>query len=177
METADNKTPKKDQKPAQGAAASDQTILQADISSDTSTFDKTEVPEWALALMESNDKVIASNSAIEAAISNAVSTISKDVEAVVESNTSVINAVADFREAAGDVVKDVLESAGKIAGSGESLSESPVEVDEDARYVVAKGKSFQDKHTKVTFIAGDDVSDFDVDRLQNLLSQKIIELA
>lgn len=111
-----------------------------------------EQPEWVQMILDSN-------------------------QAVVDSNLAVIEGIKSFVEKAGEVVSDIIaEAKGETKAAKAPIQK--VEVNPEARYVVAQGQSFQDKHNpEQVYKAGDDVTGFEAERLENLLSQGIIEEA
>lgn len=123
-----------------------------------------QTPEWLQQLLDSNQTVIDSNNALVA--SN---------ESVVTSNDALIEAVGKFNEHATELVREILEGA---KAQQQVISASPsaksVELDPDADYVVAPGKSFHNKDTGLMQIEGDDVTHFEPERLKNLISQGIV---
>lgn len=123
-------------------------------------------PEWLAGLLESNSKVIASNEALIASNDRAF-----------ESNEAVVEAIDLFRESARDLVKEVLNSA-KNGSEAVGQVEKPVlEVDPEARYIVAKGKSFRGEDFSVEYVSGTDVTHFSTEALKSLLNRELIEEA
>jgi len=103
-------------------------------------------------------------------------------QAVIDSNNAVVEAVKVFEDKASDIVNEVIATAKNSAANPNVSQSAPVvklpEIDSDATYIVAKGKTFEDKENPGRyFSAGDDVTDLDNERLKNLLSQGIIVVA
>lgn len=117
-------------------------------------------PEWVEKLLASNAEVIESNNALAA------------------SNEAVVAAVEQFKDKATDLIREVIDEAknGQSATSTEVKTRKALpEVDADATYVVKAGRKFQDKDSHMMYHEGEDVSHFDIPRLQSLLEQGIIE--
>lgn len=89
-------------------------------------------------------------------------------QAVIESNAAVIESIAEFKHAAVEFLK---------AGDKSERPSTPKEldIDEDAEYVVADGKSFRDsKNFSKEYTSGEDVSHLDNEVLKRLLNQGLI---
>ncbi|GAA4338497.1 hypothetical protein GCM10023149_48500 [Mucilaginibacter gynuensis] len=100
---------------------------------------------------------------------------------VIESNNALIDAIGAFRESAGTIVEEVVKQAQSaiLTANTEPLvvRELP-KVKSKAKYVVSKGKKFQDKdNSEVEYTEGYDITHIGKDRIANLLSQGIIEEA
>jgi uncharacterized protein YukE len=105
--------------------------------------------------------------------------ITEAVQAVIGTCEGTIKAVKTFDERAKDVVQEIMKEAKGVAANPAAAVETPkVQLNPDAKYVVAKGQSFQDKNDpELVYKAGNDVSGLEPERLENLLSQGIIEEA
>lgn len=106
-----------------------------------------------------------------------VAQILQSNEAVIASNEQLIESIGLFRESATDLVKQIVVTGKLYTDPAEETSTEPVKTGDGTKYVVSAGKQFQDKHTHHYYNEGDDVSHLADDRLQRLLSQKIIERA
>ena len=127
--------------PAQGAGGSAEKVDQPIAEQLTP-----ETPQYIAELLKSNAEVIASNQL-------------------------VIEAIGDFKETGGKFLKEAVQSinVGKADAAAKPQSE-PVEIDPKAKYVVAKDMGFRDsKNFTKQYKPGDDVSDFEVERLARLV--------
>lgn len=147
--------------PGEGTAAA-QTAegqVQQDVSSASQPKDVviTEQPAWVAHLITSNEAMMESNNA------------------VIESNNAVVEAVAQFKEAGTDMIREVIQAAKQQPSvNGTVRKQQVVNIDPEAEYVVADGQSFMDKDTSKLYKAGEDVTHLEESRLQKLLSQGII---
>lgn len=154
MENQDPKNTKKEETPAQGAASTSNDSKEV-----TDTTVVAEKPEWVNELLESN-------------------------KATQESNQAVIDAIGEFKESAGDVVKDIFSKAKQASATTNSsvVPQVPVPVEVElnpkAKYVVAKGQSFGDRaDLSIVYNAGDSVDHLEPEVLKSLLSRELIREA
>ncbi len=148
-----------------GTAAAESGQLPIGVEAEVAVADKT--PEWVRDVLKSNLQVITSHEALIA--SN---------DSVIASNDAVIEAVAKFNEHATGLVREIMEAAKGHQGENSETSSvtlsKVVEIDPDAEYIVAPGKSFHNKDNGQLQGPGDDVTHFEPERLKNLISQGIV---
>lgn len=156
---------KKVETPAQGAEGTTETkgteVSELTITGDTIetgiiTEEEEVTPEWAVKLLESN-------------------------QAVIDSNKEMIEAIGQFNEGASNVVMEIMATA-NASSSNQTVEIKKeavqVKVNPKAKYVVCEGKKFADKDDpSFIYEPGYNVSKLGTDRLQNLLSQGIIQEA
>lgn len=95
-------------------------------------------------------------------------------QAVIDSNQAVSDSIESFRESANELIQQI-----GIALPSSEVQYAPSvkvqEIDEDAAYEVAEGKSFRDSNDfSKEYKSGDDVTDLGAQRLQVLLNQGLI---
>jgi len=161
--------------------------LKGEIAKDERGFSPEEIDEIYAAVIKSvasteNDSSITKNEDV-----SVTSVVTQDMPewvaqllasnlATQRTNQDVIDSIAQFKELAGNLVRDIVEGAKssmatddvEISGSSEFKVQFP-EYDTDAEYIVAK--VFRDtlNFAKV-YEVGDDVSDLGEDRIKHLLS-------
>ena len=136
--------------PAQGAEGAAET--PATVDEPRGTLLEAKDPEWVAELLASN-------------------------LATQESNQAVIDAIANFRESANELIEKIGEKADpEVKEAAAQVAQSVFNADEN--YVVAEGKSFRDpKDFTKEYTAGDDVSHLDTSVLERLLNQGLIVAA
>lgn len=107
---------------------------------------------------------------LEADVPEWVEELLESNQAVVDSNNTLIEALGNFKC-----------SGGSGEAKQNATPETPAKrekVKAKAQYVVREGKAFVNKHDRSkVYVGGEEVSDLDKERLQNLLDQGIIEEA
>jgi hypothetical protein len=158
---------------AEGAGASEGTIQKKVVVIPDGT------PEWLAALLLGGQAIIITNEeAQELIVSNQAVVISN--EELIASNQKVVESIELFKEKGGDMIKAIMDAAKGIPvdQSFNTKVKEKLEVNPDAKYIVAKGKKFQDRQNPgVHFTEGENVSKLDNSRLEILLNQGFIEEA
>lgn len=89
----------------------------------------------------------------------------------------VIDAIGQFNENAEKVVRDIIQEAKSV---GQGKAEKPeqtapiVKINKKARYVVAPKGKIMSNATGAVLTEGADVTDFDAERLVNLIAQGVV---